>query len=93
MEKIRPLFIGQGEQLLAQAQQALAAGDYDQLWSSAHTLKGMSGSLGLATFSSLSRELEVLAEARAFHAATLQVEELVLAFGQVRQALERLRPA
>jgi HPt (histidine-containing phosphotransfer) domain-containing protein len=88
VEEVRPLFKQQAEHLFGQAQQALDARNYDQLWKTAHTLKGMSGNLGLAHFSSLCRDLEILAEQQALHAAALKVDQLMVEFGQVRSVLD-----
>lgn len=76
---------------LASLEAAVASGDSESTWRSAHALKGNSVTLAAIRLSELCRELETAARAQDMRHASDQVALILAEFARVRHVMERER--
>ena len=90
-QELLETFLTEAPKLVSSLRLALERGDADELRRAAHTLKSNAATFGATALFELSRELEVLAEAKSLERARGLVARAEAEYGRVRSALEGAR--
>jgi HPt (histidine-containing phosphotransfer) domain-containing protein len=84
-------YLEDGARLISNLEQALAAGNAEDLRRAAHSLKSNSANLGAMTLADLSRELEAVGKTGMLTEATSKAASVKTEFERVQDALEKIR--
>jgi len=91
MHELIEIFLADAPEQLLALERALADGDGDAFWRTAHRLKGSSGSMGADRLADICRQLEQLGQDSRLIEAPEAMRMLGGEYGRVREYLENLR--
>jgi HPt (histidine-containing phosphotransfer) domain-containing protein len=92
LDELIDSFLDDSPRQLAAMQQALSAGNAEDLRRAAHSLKSNSANFGAQTLSQMCRELEELGRNGALDSAAGRVAMILAEYQRVKNALEAIKP-
>jgi HPt (histidine-containing phosphotransfer) domain-containing protein len=92
LDELIDSFLDDSPQQLAAMQQALSAGNAEELRRAAHSLKSNSANFGAQTLSQMCKELEEIGRNGALDSAAGRVEQILAEYQRVKRALEEIKP-